>query len=191
MKKNNNYVNGYANAVEAAWSIAQNKDLTLRERHNAWNEIVTTMPDFSFNSHGVYSKASASSIHTFLSEYMAVENRFLEQFFKKEPGTVYTYKLWNDEEQAWIRDDGALYADFDAALTSFKNDADLNPTFAFFSKRYIGPEDKRLHIRMRPDGAIHSVENSQIIYRYEILEIFFEVFFGLERIFKNEIENEK
>ena len=87
------------------------------------------MPDCAFISED-YPAANIDSVHTFVSEYMELENHLLERFFKKEPDAVYTYKFWNDEEKNWIGEDGALYADFEKSKAEFMDDADLDPAFA-------------------------------------------------------------
>ena len=178
-------------AVEIVWLIKQDKSLTLKEKHKAWTEIITIMPDCAFDSHGVYDEANVDSVHTFLSEYMALENRLLERFYKKESNAVYTYKFWSDEEMDWVGENGALYADFEEAKAEFMDDADLDPTFAQFSKRYIGTEDKRIHIRMRPDGAIMSIAEDRFICDEQEHNLFYDVFFGMELAFKSQKEDAK
>ena len=175
-------------AAEAAWLIKQDKSLTLEEKQKAWMKIIATMPDCAFVSED-YPDANIDSVHNFLSEYMALENRLLERFYKKETNAVYTYKFWSDEEMYWIGENGALYADFEEAMAEFMDDADLNPTFAQFSKRYIGAEDKRIHIRMRPDGEVVSVAEDRFICDAQEHNLFYDVLFGMDLAFKNKKED--
>ena len=131
------------------WLIKQDKSLTLEEKHKAWKEILTNMPDCAFDSHGTYDEANVDSIHIFLSEYMAMENRLLERFHKKESNAVYTYKVWCDKDNDWLGDGGPLYVDFNEALAEFHNGADLCPRLALFTKVYFGAEYQRIYIYMR------------------------------------------
>ena len=108
-----------------------------------------------------------------------------EKFFKKEFNAVYDYKFWSEEEQHWIGENGALYSDFNEARAEFMDDADLNPKFAQFNKRYIGVEDKRLHINMRPDGAVLSLTEDRFICDDKKNKVFYDVFFGIGLFFKN------
>jgi 6-phosphogluconate dehydrogenase (decarboxylating) len=87
----------------------------------------------------------------------------------------------------WVGENGALYAKFEEAKTEFMDDADLDPTFAQFSKRYIGAEDKRIYTRMRPDGAILSIAEDRFICDEQEHKIFYDVFFGMELAFKKQI----
>lgn len=176
-------------AAEAAWLIKQDKSLTLEEKHKAWKENLTNMPDCAFDSHGIYDEANIDSVHTFLSEYMAFENRLLEQFYQKETNAVYTYKFWSDEGMDWVGEDGALYADFEGAKAEFMDDAGLDPAFAQFSKRYIGAEDKRIHLRMHPDGTVVSVAEDRFICDAQKHNLFYDVFFGMDLALKNKKED--
>lgn len=179
------------NAIESAWLLWQSKNHTLTEKHRAWTEMIANLPDCAFDSHGVYDEANIESVHTFLAEYMALEKRLLEQFYQKETNAVYTYKFWSDEEMDWVGENGALYADFDEAMAEFKEDSDLDPSFAQFSKRYIGAEDKRIHIRMRPDGAILSIAEDRFICDEQEHNLFYDVFFGMELAFKSRQDDAK
>lgn len=187
---NINSIINSTNIAEAVWLVKMNRNLTLEEKHKAWTEIIATLPDCKFISED-YSDANTDSVHGFLSEYMELENHLLERFYKKEPDAVYTYKFWNDEEKNWIGEDGALYADFEKSKAEFMEDADLDPAFALFSKRYIGAEDKRIHIRMRPDGAILSIAEDRFICDEQEHNLFYDVFFGMELAFKNKTEDEE
>ena len=176
---------GYTPSVaEVAWRIKQDKSLTFAEKHNAWKEILSTIPDCAFDSHGVYDEANVDSVHTFLSEYMALENQLLERFYKKESNAVYTYKVWCDEDGGWIGSDGPLYVDFKQALAEFQNDADLCPRLALFTKVYFGAEHQRIYIYMCPDGAVTKVAADLIDLEEKEYKSFYETFYGMDLIFK-------
>ena len=185
-----NKTNRFTDVSKAVWLIKQDRSLTLEEKHKAWTEIIATMPDCAFISED-YPDANVDSIRSFFSEYMDFENRLFARFYKKESNAVYTYKFWSDEEKDWIGDNGALYAEFEEAKNEFMDDADLDPTFAQFSKRFIGAEDKRIYIRMRPDGAILSIAEDRFICDEQKHKIFYDVFFGMELAFKNKMEYEE
>ena len=183
---------GYTpSATEAAWLIKQDRSLTFEEKHKAWKEILTTIPDCAFDSHGIYNEADVDSVHTFLSEYMAFENRLLERFHKKESNAVYTYKVWCDEDGDWLGGDGPLYVDFNEALAEFQNYADLCPKLALFTKVYFGAEHQRIYIYMCPDGAVTKVAADLIDLEEKEYKIFYEIFFGMSLVFESKSEDEE
>lgn len=176
---------GYTpSATEAAWLIKQDTSLTLGEKHKAWKEILSTIPDSAFDSHGVYDEANIDSVHTFLAEYMDLENRLLERFYKKESNAIYTYKAWCDEDGDWLGGEGPLYVDFNEALAEFHNYADLCPRLALFTKVYFGAEHQRIYIYMRPDGAVMKVAADLNDLEEKEYKIFYEIFYGMDLIFK-------
>ena len=177
-------------AAKAAWLIKQDNILTLEEKHKAWMEIIATMPDCAFISED-YPNANIDSIHCFLSAYRDLEKRLLEQFYKKEPNAVYTYKVWCDEDQGWIGSDGPLYVDFEDALAEFKDDADLIPRLALFTKVYFGAEHQRLYVYMRPDGSVMRIAEDLLTFEEYEYKLFYEVFYGMALTFKNKTEDEK
>ena len=182
---------GYTpSAAEVAWLIKQDKSLTLEEKHKAWKEILTNMPDCAFDSQGTYDEANIDSVHTFLAEYVDLENRLLERFYKTESNAVYTYKVWCDEDGDWLGGDGPLYVDFEQALEEFHDDADLCP-IALFTKVYFGAEHQRIYIYMRPDGAVTKVAADLIDLQEKEYKIFYEIFFGMDLVFKSKSEDEK
>ena len=182
---------GYTpSAAEAAWLIKQDRSLTLEEKHKAWQEIITTVPDCAFVSED-YPDADVDSVHAFLSEYMALENRLLERFYKKEANAVYTYKVWCDEDGDWLGGDGPLYVDFNEALAEFQNDADLCPKLALFTKVYFGAEHQRIYIYMRPDGAVMKVAADLIDLEEKEYKIFYEIFYGMNLVFESKSEDKK
>ena len=182
---------GYTlSAAESAWLIKQDRGLTFEGKHKSWKEIIATMPDCAFVSED-YPNADIDSVHNFLSEYMALENRLLERFYKKESNAVYTYKVWCDEDGGWLGGDGPLYVDFNEALAEFHNDASLCPRLALFTKVYFGAEHQRIYIYMRPDGAVTKVAADLIDLEEKEYKIFYEIFFGMDLVFKSKAEDEK
>lgn len=183
---------GYTpSAAEAAWLIKQDKSLTFEEKHKSWMKIIATMPDCAFDSHGVYDEANIDSVHTFLAEYMDLENRLLDRFYKTESNAVYTYKVWCDEDSDWLGGEGPLYVDFEQALAEFYNYADLCPRLALFTKVYFGAEHQRIYIYMRPDGAVTKVAADLNDLEEKEYKIFYEIFYGMDLVFESKSEDEK
>ena len=182
---------GYTpSAAEAACLIKQDRSLTLEGKHKAWQEIITTVPDCAFVSED-YPDANVDSVHAFLSEYMALENRLLERFYKKEANAVYTYKVWCNEDSDWLGGEGPLYVDFEQALAEFYNYADLCPRLALFTKVYFGAEHQRIYIYMRPDGAVTKVAADLNDLEEKEYKIFYEIFYGMDLVFESKSEDKK
>ena len=65
---------------EAAWLIYQCRDVTIKEKHKAWQELIETMPDCRIEQR--HNTAPQESLHVFLREYMALEDRLASAFYE-------------------------------------------------------------------------------------------------------------
>ena len=84
------------NALEAAWLVYQNRVISMDERHAAWLEIIDTMPDMRVEF-ADDSKAPFESLHQLLSDYMAMEQRWYQNFIKKEPDMFYSSSIFLED----------------------------------------------------------------------------------------------
>ena len=86
--------------VEAAWIVAQCERITLQDRHDAWQEIIDTMPDCRLESIAHYSKNGLfDSLHTVLHKLIMIDNRILSDFYHRDDNAVYKYAV-NDKEKS-------------------------------------------------------------------------------------------
>ena len=76
------------NTLEAAWLVYQCRTATMKERHAAWQEIIDTMPDADMP---FKQEDPPKSLHAFLRAYMALEDRFLQEFHSTEGAHAYNY----------------------------------------------------------------------------------------------------
>ena len=98
-------------SLETAWLISQSKSLTLAQKHEAWNELISTTPDMLID----FRHRDKQTLHDFLKCYMEVDNRWIECFMK--PGNfIYQFSattvLYNGE----IR-----FCNNDCVFSSFEN----------------------------------------------------------------------
>ena len=69
-------------SLELAWLIWQSARLTLRERHEAWREIVRTMPDCEVPTDGV-------CLHTHILDLIKTEEKAIAEFFALSPTSIF------------------------------------------------------------------------------------------------------
>lgn len=99
-------------SLEAVWLIYQCKEISLKEKQAAFNELIDTMPDCEIEkrNHTVPQK----SLHRFLKRYIAIENRHMDTFyFSRNSAYSFRYIMKDGSEEC---DDG-LYSSFE----EFKN----------------------------------------------------------------------
>ena len=86
------------NSLEAAWLIYQCRDATIREKHDAWNKLIETMPDCCIEER--FNTVPQDSLHAFLKEYMKLEDKLVNEFrnekhadtFDEDKPFVYQFK---------------------------------------------------------------------------------------------------
>ena len=69
--------------LECAWLIWQSRRATVNDRHEAWSEIINTMPDCEIPN-------CKESLHTFLRNLISAEKNAVQRFFEKTEHSFYT-----------------------------------------------------------------------------------------------------
>ena len=76
------------NSLEAAWLIYQCRNATICEKHRAWNELIENMPDCRIEER--FNTAPQESLHTFLKQYMELEDRYIKEFCDEKHTSKFT-----------------------------------------------------------------------------------------------------
>lgn len=82
------------NPVECAFLVWQSKRHTLTEKHEAWNDIIDTLPDCAVEER--CNCAGWDSLHAMLRGYMALEEKIMTIFQADENASFYEYELWEN-----------------------------------------------------------------------------------------------
>ena len=122
--------------VEVAWFIWQCKSISLKEKHDAWNEIIETMPDMPIQDR----RNNIPSLHQFLKDYMQLERHVIDQFYnRKYVCAFYQYHIsgwYNGEFDSF--DCGDVFSDFSSCYEEALSDViDLeNPAIEITMNSY-------------------------------------------------------
>ena len=68
--------------LECAWLIWQSRCVSVNDRHEAWSEIINTMPDCEIPNY-------KESLHTFLRNLISAEKNAVQRFFEKTEHSFY------------------------------------------------------------------------------------------------------
>lgn len=79
-------------SLETAWLIYQCRCATIKEKHEAWQELIQTMPDCAVAERP--HTARHESLHQFLKEYIRTEDEILDWFFRDEKDAIYNCEFW-------------------------------------------------------------------------------------------------
>ena len=101
-------------SLEAAWLIYQCRCATIKEKHEAWQELIQTMPDCAVAEHP--HTARHESLHQFLKEYIRTEDEILDWFFRDEKDAIYNCEFW---EYAMWCPGGEYFDSFQKCLKAY------------------------------------------------------------------------
>ena len=80
---------------QAAWLVHRCRRLTMEKRHAAWREIIRDMPDCAMEER--LNLKRIDSFHTFLKDYMELEERQLREFVDNNTSCIYRFiGYWKD-----------------------------------------------------------------------------------------------
>lgn len=149
------------NSMEAAFLIYQSQNHTLAEKHDAWKALIETMPDMVIEER--LNCPRYKSLHDFLRQYMALENRLLTEFFQADRAWVYRFDPviplpWGKnyskyDEKDFERVTGEqVYHSFSDGLVLEKEDWEDSPFFYVEKMRICsGPHEPSAIICVRID----------------------------------------
>lgn len=149
---------GYAfSSLEAAWLVYQCRTASLAEKHAAWQEIIENMPDCKIERR--QNTQPRESLHTFLQEYMALQNMYIEELYRSDGHAVYQYRWVYNDSDDWC-DDEDIFSSFDACCNAIENEEEDIRKIAVRKRRV--DESFYLEGIMLPNKTLLSVEPSRI-----------------------------
>ena len=91
-------------SLEAAWLIYACKKLSYEKKRDAWNELISTMPDCEIPKRS--DCKGWPSLHKFLAEYIDITDKELEDFYREEPlgQFVYKYSYRYEDDHGWTEE---------------------------------------------------------------------------------------
>ncbi len=100
--------------LEAACVVYQCVTATMEEKHAAWREIIETMPDTAIDLKKW--EAPRESLHAFLRDYIALEERLLAEFYAPGDRSFWNYYAPEYYEAGLMVDHRGIFYDLDDCL---------------------------------------------------------------------------
>ena len=148
-------INYSFSSLEAAWIIWKSKYTSLQEKHDAWNEIIKTMPDCKIEERS--NTRPYPSLHAYLTRLMEIENNCIEMVLRQEPNTFYigTYTSENDWHYGHP---SKSYAEcFEDTISYCHYDSVHDDTSAYrirIRKVWFDGRDEKIGLEVTPKGEI-------------------------------------
>lgn len=161
------------NSLETAWLIYQHASSTIKDRHNAWKELIKTMPDCKIKER--MNTNSHASLHDYLRKYIDYEENILDEFFTSTENWIYTVEWF--EQDTWFSSD-KFYKTFEKAqselLEEFK-DWEIKYDYRITKQKI----ESKKYIRVCFDTNNQPYDYDISEYPEELTEVIYGVFEGL------------
>ena len=98
-------------SIEVAWLIWQSRHLDLSQRHTAWREVISCMPDCKLDA--TERHREIPSLHKYLKNLIAAQEDAKKSFFEAAPDSYFNGEVRGKSFDAW---DPAGFSTFDACI---------------------------------------------------------------------------
>ncbi len=153
-----NEINYTFTPVEMAWLIWKCEHITLKEKQDAWQDIIDTLPDCPVDC----SFQKISSLHKFLKDTITLENKMIDDFCKNEKDTVYYFYI--DYTRGYDHNH-KKYSTYDDMIEDVKNIVE-NPKrkicYFHFCKEYSNENKTEYDFNVYPNLEIKSISNAEL-----------------------------
>lgn len=147
-------------ATESAFLVWLNYEITLKEKHDAWREIMREMPDEEVPKR--VNADYAPSLFALLNKFIEADNRLIDEFYKKDERTVYSYRYICKGDSSFGEDFGRIYPDLGYIQGELRKDSDLGIICVEYTKKYISSHYRKITLKTDGSGSVTSVDGDFI-----------------------------
>jgi len=162
-------------ATESAFLIWFNSDISLKEKHAGWQEIMREMPDEE-----VPYMDYTSSLFGLLKKFIERDNALIDEFYRKDEQTVYSFRYYCKVGSSWHEDFGRIYTDFGYMKSTLKQvfDSDIfNIVCVEYKKKYLSSPYRDITLETDKSGNVMRVDASSDLKNNGVDKV--EFFHGL------------
>ena len=147
-------------AIESAFLVWRNSELTLKEKHDGWREIMRDMKDEEVPKRS--NTDYAPSLFALLNKFIEADNRLIDEFYKKDERTVYSYRYICKGDSSFGEDFGRIYSDLGYIQRELQNDSDLGIICVEYTKKYISSHYRKITLKTDGSGNVTSADGDFI-----------------------------
>ena len=147
-------------ATESVFLVWLNYEITLKDKHDAWREIMQEMPDEDVSERP--NADYALSLFALLNKFIKADNRLIDEFYKKDEQTVYSYRYICKGDSSFGEDFGRIYYDLGYIQGELRKDSDLGIICVEYTKKYISSHYRKITLETDGSGNVMSVDGNFI-----------------------------
>ena len=138
------------NTLESCFLVWRNPELTLNEKHRAFEQICLSMPDMEIPER--LNVDYAESLYELIAKFIATDKFFINEFYREEDKAIYSYSFYCEGDHGWSEDFETPYSSFENAKKALEEDFDLPIIAIEYKKKYLDYEYKEIVISTQKDG---------------------------------------
>lgn len=151
-------INYEFNTLEAAWLIYQCKTISLKEKHDAWKQLIQEMPDCKVEKRP--NCEPRESLHELIMEYISIIEKQHELFEKQEVDAVYQYRAYYTGDHEW-EEYKDIYATPEECWKEIDEYREYGIEAIEICKRYIS-SNRTIEVGYMSDGTVMDVDSNAL-----------------------------
>ncbi|MDE6301963.1 MAG: hypothetical protein K2M36_00035 [Clostridia bacterium] len=120
--------------LESAYIVWQSKFTTVREKIEAWEEIIATTQDMEVKKRPWFEYQP--SLHAYLRKCIDNTKKAIDQFYDSA-GAVYSYELLFNGDSVWDNNNGKLFTSFDLCKADMLSEIEDEEVVCYYVKKRI------------------------------------------------------
>lgn len=144
-------------ALEAAWLIFHCRSITLRDKHEAWKQLVQEMPDCKVKKRP--NCMGRESLFELINEYISIVEKQYELFERHEVDAVYQYRVYCAGSSEWDENYQDVYATINECWKEIDKYREYSIEAVQIRKRYVGI-NKTIDVSFNPDKTVTDIDSN-------------------------------
>lgn len=136
-------------ALEVAFLLWNNKNITLSQKHGYWNTLMKEMPDEEIKRRN--NTDPYPSLFEYLRTYKEMQDALLTEFYD-EKNAVYSYRFCCREDSVWYEDYQTIYPAYHDVFNALKEYANLPIVKVQIRKQRLDNPERVVTVMMTKDG---------------------------------------
>lgn len=135
-------------ALEVAFLLWNNKNITISQKHGYWNTLMKEMPDEEIKRRR--NTDPYPSLFEYLRTYKEMQDALLAEFYD-EKNAVYSYRFYCEGDNDWCENHDKVYPTYSAACADLKADFDLPIVKVEIKKQRLDDPKRIITVMMTRD----------------------------------------
>lgn len=143
------------NTLESTFLVWRNYDISLCEKHEAWRQICSEMPDTEIKKR--LNVDYAPSLYELIELFIKTDKFLINEFYREDDCAIYGYRFYCEGDNGWSEDFRTPYSCFEKLKKALEEDFDLPIVAIEYRKQYLNSEWKNIVLSIKKDGTVMNV----------------------------------